>query len=186
MSRFKVLRANPRRTLAALATLLIAVGVTAASGANFSATSANPSNTFSSGTMSLLNNKEGAAVLTASNLKPAGPTQSGEVLLENTGSLPGAITLTKNSLVDSSPVMAALLDLTIEDCGADQDCTTGTGLNATTNVYTGTVAAMPAQNLGTWAAGAKHRYKFTVGLNGSALNNVQGKTVSVAYAWDAV
>ena len=51
MSRFKVLRANPRRTLAALATLLIAVGVTAASGANFNATSANPSNTFSAGTM---------------------------------------------------------------------------------------------------------------------------------------
>ena len=37
MSRFKVLRANPRRTLAALATLLIAVGVTAASGASFTA-----------------------------------------------------------------------------------------------------------------------------------------------------
>ena len=49
MSRFKVLRANPRRTLAALATLLIAVGVTAASGANFTAQSANPSNTFSVG-----------------------------------------------------------------------------------------------------------------------------------------
>ena len=51
MSRFKVLRANPRRTLAALATLLIAVGVTAASGANFTATSANPSNTFTAGTL---------------------------------------------------------------------------------------------------------------------------------------
>ena len=55
MSRFKVLRANPRRTLAALATLLVAVGVTAASGANFSATSANTSNTFSAGTMSMNN-----------------------------------------------------------------------------------------------------------------------------------
>ena len=51
MSRIKVLRANPRRTLAALATLLIAVGITAASGATFSAQSANPGNTFSSGTM---------------------------------------------------------------------------------------------------------------------------------------
>ena len=36
MSRFKILKANPRRTLAALATVLVAVGVTAASGANFS------------------------------------------------------------------------------------------------------------------------------------------------------
>ena len=186
MSRFKVLRANPRRALAAMATLLIAVGVTAASGATFSAQSVNPSNTFSSGTMSLLNNKEGAAVLTASNLKPGGPTQSGEVLLENTGSLAGTITLTKDTLVDSTPTMAALLDLTIVDCGADQDCSTGTGPNASTNVYTGTVAGMPAQNLGSWAAGAKHRYQFTVGLNSSATNAVQGKTVSVRYVWDAV
>ena len=53
MSRFKVLRANPRRTLAAMATLLIAVGVTAASGANFNAQSANPGNTFTAGTMTM-------------------------------------------------------------------------------------------------------------------------------------
>ena len=37
MSRFKVLKANPRRSLAALATVLVAVGVTGASGASFTA-----------------------------------------------------------------------------------------------------------------------------------------------------
>ena len=42
MSRRKALRANPRRLLAALATILVAVGVTVASGASFTATSANP------------------------------------------------------------------------------------------------------------------------------------------------
>ena len=50
MSRRKALRANPRRLLAALATILVAVGVTVASGASFTATAANPANTFSSGT----------------------------------------------------------------------------------------------------------------------------------------
>jgi hypothetical protein len=181
MSRFKVLRANPRRALAAMATLLIAVGVTAASGATFSATSANPGNSFASGTMTLLNNKEAAAILNATNLKPGGPAQSGEVQLENTGSLPGAITLSKSSLVDSTPAMAALLDLTIVDCGTDLNCSTGTS----TTVYTGTVSAMPSQSLGTWAAAEKHRYQFSVSLNSSATNAVQGKTVSVQYDWAA-
>jgi len=181
MSRFKVLRANPRRTLAALATLLIAVGVTAASGASFSAQTVNPNNTFSSGTLAMTNSQSGVAILTASNLKPGGPTSSGEVQIENTGSLAGAISLTKDTLVDSTPAMAALLDLTIVDCGTDLDCSTGTS----TPVYSGNVSAMPAQALGTWATAEKHRYKFTVGLNGSALNNVQGKTVSVRFVWDA-
>ena len=42
MSRIKVLRANPRRALAALATVLVAVGVTVASGASFTASRRTP------------------------------------------------------------------------------------------------------------------------------------------------
>ena len=181
MSRIKVLRANPRRTLAALATLLIAVGITAASGATFSAQSVNPSNTFSSGTMTLLNDKEGLAVLTASNLKPAGPAQTGDVRIENTGSLPGAISLSKDNLVDSTPAMAGLLNLSIVDCGTDLNCSTG----PSTSVYSGTVAAMPSQALGTWATNEAHMYRFSVGLAGSADNSYQGKTTSVRFVWDA-
>ena len=70
MSRTKVLRANPRRALAALATVLVAVGVTVASGASFTAQTANPSNTFTAGTLTMTNSKAGAAILTASNMKP--------------------------------------------------------------------------------------------------------------------
>ena len=53
MSRFKILAANPRRSLAALATVLIAVGITGASGANFNAQSANAGNTFASGALDM-------------------------------------------------------------------------------------------------------------------------------------
>jgi hypothetical protein len=180
MSRSKALRANPRKVLAALATILVAVGVTVASGATFTATSANTANTFSSGTMTLGNSNSGA-ILTASNLKPAGPTQSGEVQIQNTGSLAGAITLKTNNLVDSTPAMAGNLDLTIQDCGTDLDCTTGTS----TTQYSGKLDAMPTQSLGTWAAAEQHRYKFTVGLDGNADNTLQGKTTSVAFVWDA-
>ena len=73
MSRFKSLKANPRRSLAALATVLVAVGVTGASGASFTATSANPSNTFTAGTMTMSNSRDNLAILTASNMKPGDP-----------------------------------------------------------------------------------------------------------------
>ena len=185
MSRSKALRANPRKVLAALATILVAVGVTVASGASFTATSANTANTFSSGTMTLGNNVSGA-VLNASNLKPGGPTQSGEVEITNTGSLAGAITLKTSNLVDSTPAMAGNLDLTVEDCGTDYDCTTGTGTAASTTVYSGKLNAFPASKaLGTWAAAEKHHYKFTVGLDTNATNALQGKTTKVDFNWDA-
>ena len=125
MSRFKVLRANPRRTLAAMATLLIAVGVTAASGATFTAQSANPSNTFSSGTLTMTNTKNGAAILTASNMKPGGPTavRRGRHQ-EHRHRSPARITLGKTALTDSDTAnpMAGKLNLVVTDCGADLIC----------------------------------------------------------------
>ena len=72
MSRLQVLAAQPRLALGALLTLLLAAGAVAGSGADFTASSANPANTFASGTLSIGNSKEGTAVLTASNLRPAG------------------------------------------------------------------------------------------------------------------
>ena len=91
MSRIKVLRANPRRALAALATLLIAVGVTAASGANFTAQTTNAANTFTSGSLSMTNSQAGAAILAPTNMKP-GDTASRQVEIKSTGSLGGTFT----------------------------------------------------------------------------------------------
>src|SRR3954469_25223947 len=84
MSRTKALRANPRRLLAALATILVAVGVTVASGATFTAQTAHATNTFTAGTLSMTNSA-GAAILTASNMKPADPATKGTVVIKNTG-----------------------------------------------------------------------------------------------------
>jgi hypothetical protein len=185
MSRFKVLKANPRRTLAALATVLVAVGITGASGASFSATSANPSNTFSAGTMSILNNKEGVAILTASNMKPADPASKGEVLIQNTGSLSGVFTLTRGAIADSDGAnpMSAKLNVVVSDCGVDLDCAIG----VSTNVYTGTLAAMTAPiTLGpAWIANAQHRYEFAVAFDSSATNAYQGDNSVVPFTWTA-
>jgi len=74
MSRRKALRANPRRLLAALATILVAVGVTVASGATFTAQTANAGNTFTAGSLTMSNDKAGTAILTASGMKPGDAT----------------------------------------------------------------------------------------------------------------
>ena len=55
MSRLSALAAHPRRTLGALAVVLAAVGITVGSGANFTAHSANPANTFTAGTLTIGN-----------------------------------------------------------------------------------------------------------------------------------
>ena len=90
MSRFKSLKANPRRSLAALATVLVAVGITGASGASFTAQTANPSNTFAAGTLSMSNDKDGVAILSASNMRPGDPATKGEVVIKNNGTWPAS------------------------------------------------------------------------------------------------
>jgi hypothetical protein len=184
MSRFKVLRANPRRALAAMATLLIAVGVTAASGATFTAQTANPSNQFTAGTLTMSNSKNNAAILTASNMKPGDPATKGTVDIKNTGTVSGIFTLGKTALTnsDTSNPMAAKLNVIVTDCGTDVDCTTG----ASSNVYTGTLDAMGTGiALGNFAGGAEHRYEFSVALDSSADNNYQGDNSVATFTWDA-
>jgi hypothetical protein len=184
MSRFKVLAANPRRSLAALATVLVAVGVTGASGANFSAQTANPSNVFSAGTMTMSNTKDTLAILTASNMKPGDPASLGTVDIKNTGSLTAAFTLSKGTSVDSDSVnpMSSKLDLVITDCGTDLDCVAG--VNPVK--YTGTLAAMGTNiALGNFVAAEQHRYQFSVALNASASNLYQSGVNTTQFVWNA-
>jgi spore coat-associated protein N len=182
MSRFKSLKANPRRSLAALATVLIAVGVTGASGANFTATSANPANTFTAGTMTILNQKEGAAVFTSSpNMRP-GDTVTGTVKIKNTGSLSGAFKLAKGPLTDNHATihMSDKLDFVVSDCGTDLDCVTKS------NVYTGTLAAMGTNYaLGNFTANEEHLYEFTATFNAGANDTYQSKSSTVEFDWSA-
>jgi hypothetical protein len=185
MSRITVLRANPRRALAALATVLVAVGVTAASGATFTAQTANAANTFTAGTLSMSNSDAGAAILTASTMKPADPASKGTVVIKNTGSVKGDFKLTRSALsnTDATYPMAGKLNVVVTDCGADQDCTTA-GDNS--NTYTGTLAAMSSQiSLGTWNAGEQHKYEFAVALDSSADNNYESGSSTATFTWDA-
>jgi spore coat-associated protein N len=193
MSRLALLVKRPRRTLGALATVLAAAGLTVASGADFTAQSANPSNTFSTGTLSMSNSADNAAVLTASNLRP-GDSSTGTVDIANTGSLSGAFTLAKTGLTDtdSGNPLSGKLNVVVDDCGAFSaggsapSCTDGDEVTK----YSGTLAEMGTAGhgvsaLGTFASNDKHRYRFRVTLDGSPGNAYQGDSSTAAFTWNA-
>ena len=188
MSRLQVLAANPRLALGALVTLLLAAGAVVGSGADFTATSANPANTFSSGTLTIGNSNAGTAILSASNMRPGDPAQAGTVDIENTGSLSGAFTLVRGTVTnsDNANPLATKLNVTVVDCGTFTGATPpacGDGDDA--NEYTGTLAAMGTTALGTYNAGVKHRYRFTVALDSSAGNPYQGDSATVGFDFNA-
>ena len=185
MHMFDFAARHPLRALGALAALIAAVAVAVGSSASFTASSANPSNTFAAGTLSISNTLEGSAILTASGMKP-GDSATGTVDVQNTGSLSGAFTVSRSGIVDSDTgnPMSAKLDLVVKDCG---DFSSGT---PTCDVgdpvkYTGTIAAMTSTALGTFAANEKHRYEFAVTFNSSANNAYQGDSSSVQFDWNA-
>jgi spore coat-associated protein N len=182
MTRLKVLVNSPRRTLAALATVLVAVGITAASGASFTASSASPGNVFATGTLKMTSSKDNAAILTAGGLRP-GDSTSGTVDIQNTGSLTGTFTLSRTTPLDtgSTSPLSGKLNVVIGDCGATPTCT------SPTQVYSGTLAGLnSALPLGTFAAGEKHTYKFTVTLDSSADNGYQNGRSETEFDFNAV
>jgi hypothetical protein len=191
MSRLATLSRHPRRTLATLGTVLAAVGVTVASGADFTASSANPANTFSTGTLTMSNSKDNAAVFTASNLRPGDTAPDGIVDIANTGSLSGNFSLTRSQPSDNDAAnpLSAKLNVVLDDCGAWVNGT-APDCSSVTNKYTGTLADMGTAGhaigaLGNFAGGEKHRYRFRVTLDTSVNNNYQGDNTSTTFTWNA-
>jgi spore coat-associated protein N len=184
MTRIQFLASNPKRTLGVLALVLVALGVAVGTGADFSATSANPNNTFTAGTLTMSNSDAPGAILTAANMKPTDST-SGTVDIENSGSLPGTFTLSRSALTNSDGTnpMSDKMNMVIDDCGTDATCD-----GSDVNIYTGTLTAMGSgpYALGTFAAGEEHRYEFTATFDTSAGNAYQGDNTSATFTWDAV
>ncbi|HEY7076725.1 MAG TPA: TasA family protein [Solirubrobacteraceae bacterium] len=187
MSRLQVLVHRPRRTLAALATVLVAVGITAASGASFTASSASPGNVFATGTLAISNTAANTAILNVGNMKPGDAPQTGLVDIGNTGSLNGAFTLAHSTPVDSDTTnpLSAKLTVVIGDCGTFTGSTPPSCTGAT-QLYNGTLASLPSSvSLGNFAGGVKHRYQFSVSLDGTAGNAYQGDSSATDFTFNA-
>jgi hypothetical protein len=199
MSRFAFMARHPRRTLGVLALLLAATAVTIGSGANFTAQSANPTNTFSAGTLSIGNGAPGTAIFTAPLMKP-GSVTVGDADIQNTGTIQGVFTLSTANIVNTpaTPGLSNRLQIEVEDCGkwsgtVAPNCAAGT---TTVDYPLGSIAGLSNQQLGTtgiFLAGDKHRYQITVSWPGpsalpaqNALDNpLQGANLTFDLVWSA-
>jgi spore coat-associated protein N len=192
---------RPKRTLGALALGLCAIGVAVGSGADFHAETANPSNTFSAGSLSMDNSRNGAAILSATDMKPGDGAQTGIVDIKNTGSIDGGFKLRRDQLTssDSSPAnpspFASKVRVWVVDCGTYSTSNTpyGTETNAPpcgdpddNTLYNGSLANQnEAIALGTFHPGDQHRYWFGAYLDGSAGDEYQGDSASARYVFEA-
>ena len=193
---------NRRRTLATLALGLIAVATAVGSGADFSARTANPSNTFSAGALSMENSKDGTAILSATNMRPGGPAESGIVDIKNTGSIDGVFTLTRDQLTstdangDNQAPFDTKVVVGVVDCGkftisngpyGPEPVTPTCGDTDDTTLSLGPLSR---QNdpiaLGTFEPGEKHRYHFEASLASTAGNEYENDSASARYVFDAV
>jgi hypothetical protein len=192
---------NRRRTLATLALGLLAIGTAVGSGADFSARTANPSNTFSAGALSMENSKDGSAILNATGMKPGDPPKTGIVDIKNTGSIDGRFTLSRDELQstdannDDPAPFASKVVIGIVDCGKFTTVATAYGPDPVTptcgdaddsTLYLGSLANENGSlELGTYQPGEKHRYDFEASLAASAGNEYQGDSASARYVFDA-
>lgn len=177
-----------KTTLIALALLLVAVAVAVASTAVFSTSSANPSNTFTSGVLTQTNNKDNTAILTAERMVP-GDERTGEVKIENTGDVSGVFSLSSkagtNEAGPNGGQLADVLRLKVDDVTGTRARTLYDGKYTTrlTNVAAGEIKG-----------GSSRRYRFTVKFpdsgkpsgNTTGDNAYQGSRTTTEYTWTAV
>ncbi len=186
MKRIKILFGQRRfQVLATLTGVIMAVAVVMASGASFTAHSANASNVFSTGTLDMRNTPSGMSV-TVANMVP-GDKHTGSVTIQNTGDVQGHFYLESAKVQKNSDSdIAGYLNLLITNEKGDK-------------VYDGKLSALPQEDLNNWATGDSHTYTFTVslpdagreaGINGAGGlgkdNKYMGASTTVDFNWTAV
>jgi hypothetical protein len=133
--------------------------------------------------LTLSNDKEGAAILNLGGMRP-GDSVTDTVTLGNTGTVPGDLSLSTSNLLDTpgtgGGALSGELDLVIRDI---------TNVGSPVTVYSGKIDALTPVTLGTLAAGASRVYEFRVSFpdaGAGAENAFQGSGVSVEFDWTAV
>jgi hypothetical protein len=133
--------------------------------------------------LTLSNDKEGAAILSLGGMRP-GDSVTDTVTLGNTGTVPGDLSLSTSNLLDTpgagGGALSGALDLAIRDV---------TNVGSPVTVYSGKIDALTPVTLGTLAAGASRVYEFRVSFpdaGAGAENAFQGSAVTVQFDWTAV
>lgn len=168
-----------------VAILVIVASAVLGSGAVFTSTSANPANVFTAGNLHHTNSKSGAAILTASLMKP-GDTAQGTVTIANDGDLAGTFSLSTSNITNTPGANGGSLSAVLQLQIVDQ--------TTSTTIYSGAINAVGTVAAGTFAAGASHTYQFTVtfpdgGTPGGATtgdNAYKSSSMSIQFDWNEV
>jgi hypothetical protein len=178
------------------APLLIALGLVVASlvtwrtsSALFTATTANGSNSFGTGSVAVSDNDTGTSLFTVTGMKP-GSTGSACIKVSYTGTLASTIKVYGTS-ESATNALDTYLTISIEEGSTAvttfPSCTgfvtSSTVFNNTLNTIGGTFAA----GYGTWApsGSASKDYRITYTLSAAAPNSTMSSTASVTFTWEA-
>lgn len=194
---------RPRRRHARLLTAGVVIAGLGASAAivwqasysAFSATTANPANNWSAGTVALSNDGSNTAMFTATNLKP-GSTDTKCIAVTSTGSLASAVKLYGTNSSTTNALSSSInLTITQGNGGGSTGCTGFTPLSSGSSVYSGTLAGFAstatnyATGLGSWtptgSASDTRVYQFTYTLDAATPNSAQGGTAAIGFTWEA-
>ena len=155
---------------------VVAVAAVGGTFANFTATPTTiASNAFASGSLSMTRSGSGA-IFNAAAMK-IGDSLSGSVTITNTGTLPGAYTLSGSA--SGSAVLSNQLNLKVY-----KDVDGGTAL------YDGSLGGFSSASLGTFAAnGDAHTFYFHVSFPSTGTdagdNVLQGLSAGATFTWSA-
>jgi len=128
------------------------------------------------------NSQDGHAIFRATDLAPGGSV-SGTVRLENTGSLPGDLTLEQLEVRDQPGANGGRLSEVVSDVTA----------GSSVPIFTGRLAGLGSRSLGAVGPGASRTFRFTATLPDGGLppsagggdNAYAGSGLTVRYAWTA-
>jgi hypothetical protein len=159
----------------------------------FSASTTNPTNNWSAGTVALSDDDSNTAMFNASNLKP-GSTGAKCIAVTSTGSLPSAVKLYGTSYATTN-ALSTYLTVTVDEGTGGSFAGGCTGFTSSSQIYNGTLAAFGtgktnyATGVGTWtptgSASETRVYKITYTLSSSTPDSAQGGTAALGFTWEA-
>ena len=181
-------RLAARLTVATLAGALSAIAVVVASGGSPQGSGEmSPAAALrATGPLNIANSRGGSAVLTAAGMAPGQSPVVGDVDIQNASSMDATFALGQSHV--TGPVLAGSLNLKVVDCGTFAGATAPSCDAGDPQVFSGALNGLPSTSLGSFAAGATHRYRFAVTFpNGTPAhdNALQGLSASVQFDWTA-
>ena len=157
----------------------------------FSATTASPTNNWTSGSVALADDDSNTALFNATNLKP-GATGNKCIVVTSTGSLASTVKLYGTSF-STTKSLADSLNIKVEE-GSGGSFANCTGFTGGSTIYDGTAAAFAtaktdfASGVGTWAPAAgtvTKTYKVTYTLSASTPDSAQGGSAALGFTWES-